>query len=646
MNRQLTMLIVDDMEVERISFAEIFKEEYQILEAENGKQAMEQLEQQKVHIVLLDLCMPVMDGFEVIREMKRQEKYADIPIVAKTAIDEKTEVQALEAGADEYIFSPCDPAIVKKRVRNLVEKYILEREKIRAQLEREQEMGKAKELFLARMSHELRTPINGILGITQLAHYKDAEVQEDFKKIRYQAEYLRELVNDVLDMASIDNGKMTIRHVAFSLNDVVSEVSGLFYSQCRLKRIHFYFRVDNVTHEYLMGDEVRVKQVLVNLLSNSFKFTEKGGTIEVRMSEQDVDDSRTVLHITVRDTGCGISDKSLDKIWQPFEQEQHENGKYYGGSGLGLPITKSIVEQMHGTIDVASEYNVGSKFIVDIPFEIGKSIVREKRKFRSLKVFLVNNDEIALHYMMSTLTRLGIRYDSSTDGKDIIRILKEAYERGEGYDICFVYWQMPGGYGKKLVREMRKIFDRDTLKIVTSSYDTEDYEEEMRGAGADYILKKPVLQSQVYSMISEICSVPEAEKNKTEDYDFSGKRALLAEDNAVNAEVFQGFLKAVHAEVECVDNGEAALSSYQNMPDYYYDMIFMDLNMPIMDGYEAAKSIRGSKKPDASDIPILAVTANAMAKDIVKVHEAGMNERITKPVQRELLYQTMEKYIL
>ena len=572
MNRQLTMLIVDDMEVERISFAEIFKDEYQILEAENGKQAMEQLEQQKVHIVLLDLCMPVMDGFEVIREMKQQDKYADIPIVAKTAIDEKTEVKALEAGADEYIFSPCDPAIVKKRVHNLVEKYILEREKIRAQLEKEQEMGRAKELFLARMSHELRTPINGILGISQLAHYKDAEVREDFKKIRYQAEYLWELVNDVLDMAAIDNGKMTIRHVAFSLNEVVSEVSGLFYSQCRMKRIYFYFRVDNVTHEYLIGDAIRVKQVLVNLLSNSFKFTEKGGTIEVCMSELDVDDSRTVLHITVRDTGCGISDKALEKIWEPFEQEQHENGKYYGGSGLGLPITKSIVEQMHGTIDVASEYNVGSKFIVDIPFEIGKSIVREKRKFRSLKVFLVNNDEIALHYMMSTLTRLGIRYDSSTDGKEIIRILKEAYERGEGYDICFVNWQMPGEYGKKLVREMREIFDRDTLKIVTSSYDTEDYEEEMRGAGVDYILKKPVLQSQVYSLISEICSVPEAEKNKTEDYDFTGKRALLAEDNAVNAEVFQGFLKAVNAEVECADNGEAALSRYQNMPDYYYDI--------------------------------------------------------------------------
>ena len=180
------------MEVEAFRLQKSLKTNIRFLEAENGKQAMEQLEQQKVHIVLLDLCMPVMDGFEVIREMKQQDKYADIPIVAKTAIDEKTEVKALEAGADEYIFSPCDPAIVKKRVHNLVEKYILEREKIRAQLEKEQEMGRAKELFLARMSHELRTPINGILGISQLAHYKDAEVTHTIKKEQsfVKAEYI------------------------------------------------------------------------------------------------------------------------------------------------------------------------------------------------------------------------------------------------------------------------------------------------------------------------------------------------------------------------------------------------------------------------------------------------------------------------
>jgi response regulator RpfG family c-di-GMP phosphodiesterase len=194
MEKRLTMLIVDDMEINRASFAEIFKEEYHILEAENGKQALEQIEQQKVHIVLLDLCMPVMNGFEVLQELKQQKKFAGIPVVAKTAIDENSEVRALELGADDYIFVPCDSAIIKKRVHNLVEKYILEREKIQAQLEKEQEMSRAKELFLARMSHELRTPINGIMGITQLAHYKDAAVQEDFKKIRSQAEYLQTMM--------------------------------------------------------------------------------------------------------------------------------------------------------------------------------------------------------------------------------------------------------------------------------------------------------------------------------------------------------------------------------------------------------------------------------------------------------------------
>lgn len=645
MEKRLTMLIVDDMEINRASFAEIFKEEYHILEAENGKQALEQIEQQKVHIVLLDLCMPVMNGFEVLQELKQQKKFAGIPVVAKTAIDENSEVRALELGADDYIFVPCDSAIIKKRVHNLVEKYILEREKIQAQLEKEQEMSRAKELFLARMSHELRTPINGIMGITQLAHYKDAAVQEDFKKIRSQAEYLQTLVNDVLDMAAIDNDKMTLHTKLFSLNDVVSEVSNLFYSQCRQKKTRFYFRVDRVTHEYLVGDDVRVKQVLVNLLSNAFKFTEKNGVIEVCMFEQDVDDKNTILHITVQDTGCGISEKVLEKIWQPFEQEQHENGKNYGGSGLGLPITKSIVEQMEGKIEVISEYNVGTKFLVELPFEIGRRVVREKRKFKSLKAFLVNNDEITLNYMKATLARLGIRYDSSMSETEILSTLKDAYDRGEGYDICFVYWQMPNGYGRSLIEKIRKLFDHDTLKIIASSYNAKDFEDEMREAGADYILTKPVLQSQVYSLISEICRAPETETCNLETYDFSGKRALLAEDNAVNAEVFQGFLKAVHMETECVDNGEAALERYQSMPDYYYDMIFMDLNMPIMDGYEATRKIRDSKKPDAQDIPILAVTANVLAKDVVRVHEAGMNERITKPVKREQLYQTMEKYI-
>lgn len=645
MEKQLTILIVDDMEINRVSLKEIFKNEYQILEAEDGQTALEIMAAEKVNLVILDLFMPVMNGFEVLKKMKQDERFSDIAVVAKTAVDEKTEVTALELGADDYIFSPCDPAIIKKRVHNIAQKYILEKEKIRMQLEEEQRMSQAKELFLARMSHELRTPISGILGISQLAHYKDPKVSGDFKKIRVQAEYLQALVNDVLDMAAIDNDKLKLHNSIFPLNSVVSDVSDLFFSQCRNKKIKFNFRVDNVMYEYLVGDAVRIKQMLINLLSNAFKFTEKGGCIDVGMREEAYKDGWTKLCLTVKDTGCGISKEALERIWKPFEQETNAGNNVYIGSGLGLPITKGIVEQMDGTISVTSKKGAGTKFKIELPMEIGKNRVKEKRKFKSLKAFLINDDEIALNYMISILTRLGIHYDSAIDEKEVMASLKMAYENGESYDICFIYWEISGGLGKKLTEKIRAEFDHDTLKIVASSYNAMDLEDEMRSCGADYILKKPVLQSQVYRLMSDICSIPEAESDDFGDFDFAGRKVLLAEDNAINAEVLTAFLNAVNIEVDHVENGKAAVKMYGAKKDYYYDAILMDINMPLMNGYDATKKIRKSKKADAADIPIIAVTANAFSKDVVKIHEAGMNAQIVKPVERMALYQMLEKYL-
>lgn len=645
MKKQLKMLIVDDMEVNRVSFRKMFEDEYQILEAEDGQAAMALMGKKKVDIVILDLFMPVKNGFEVIREMKQNERLSDILIVVKTAVDENTELQALEMGADEYIFAPSEPVIIKKRIHNIVQKYILEKEKMEKKLEKEKQRSRTKELFLARMSHELRTPIGGILGITQLAHYKDARVQADFKKIRTQAEYLQELVNDVLDIAAIDNHKLTLHNSVFSLNSVISDISDLFFVQCREKRIKFNFQVNNITHEYLVGDEVRLKQILTNLLSNAFKFTDYGGKIDVCLAETDLECRKTELHITVSDSGCGISEEIQKRMWKPFEQEKHSNGRNYGGSGLGLPITKSIVQCMGGTIEVFSKKNVGTKFEVKIPMEIGMNTVREKRKFNTLRALLVNYDEIAQNYLMSLLARLGIRYDSVAEHEKITEKLKEAYEKGEGYDICFIYWQIPDGYGHAITEKIREQFDHDTLKIVTSSYNAGGFESEMRAAGADYILRKPVLQSQVYNLMSEICRIPETDGDIFRDYDFSGKKILLAEDNAVNAEVLTGFLKAVNLEVDCAANGKAAVKAYHGKEDFYYDAVLLDINMPIMGGYEAAKKIRKSNKPDAADIPVIAVTANAFAEDAVKIHKAGMNTGIVKPVSPQILYQTLEKYI-
>lgn len=645
MRKKLTMLIVDEAAENRNALTEIFQDDYQVLLAEDGAQALTIVRTQKVDLVILDVYLSVERGFDVIETMKHEEGLSHIPIVVKTAMSESIEIQALEAGADEFIHMPRNPRIIRQRVNNIAQKYVLEREQMRSRLEEEQTMNQDKELFLARMSHEFRTPINGILGITQLTHPREASAERAMKKIRSQAEYLQALVNDILDMAAIDNHKFSLHEGNFFLNQIVSEVSDLFFSQCRQKKVRFQFKVSNITHENLIGDGVRIKQVLINLLSNALKFTEESGTIEVCVSEQDQDEKLTLLGITVKDTGCGISAEALERIWRPFEQESHLDGRYYGGSGLGLPITKSIVESMKGTIEVTSAVGEGTQFEIHLPMKIGQNVAPAGRKFRSLKVFLVNNDEIASNYMKAILTRLGIHYDEGVHEEEIMDTLKKAYERGEGYDICFICWQMPDGFGRRLTERVRSEFDFDTLKIVTSSYHAEEFERDMRIAGADYILKKPVLQSQVYELMSEICRIPETSRISYAGYDFSGKRVLLAEDNAVNAEVLTGFLNAVHLEVEAVANGQEAVMRFEESEVGYYDAILLDINMPILNGYEAAKKIRSGSKPNAKDIPMIAVTANVFSKDAVKVHEAGMNANITKPVDRSLLYQTIAQYI-
>ena len=645
MEKQLTMLLVDDMEINRASLKSIFSPEYQVLEAENGQEAMDIMKDNRVDIVILDLFMPVKNGFDVIREMKASETLKDIPIVVKTAMDENTEEKALELGADEYIFSPGNPAVIVKRVHNIVRKYILEKEKIKRQLEEEQQMNHTKELFLARMSHELRTPINSILGISQLARSRDPKVQRDFKIIRAQAEYLLALVGDVLDMASIDNDRLTLHTAVFPLHTLIAEVSDLFFDQCRQKKIKFNFRVKNIREEYLVGDIVRIKQILINLLSNAIKFTDADGRVEACVEEERMSENQIMLILSVRDTGCGISEEALPKIWQPFEQEEHTGGVYYGGSGLGLPITKSIAERMNGTIDLETKKGEGSRFTVRLPLEVGAAVSKEKRKYKSLKVFLVNQDEISVHYMIATLARLGISYTSEYEEKKVMDTLLEAYESGKGYDICFINWQMQDGYAKKITEKIRHKFDRDTLKIVISSYHPAEFEDDMRMAGADYIIGKPVLQSQIYQLISDICSIPEEEVPFDTDLDFEGKTVLLAEDNAVNAEVMTAFLNRVNLKVEHAGNGEAAVACFKCRPDGYYSAVFMDINMPVMDGYEAARQIRNSEKADAASIPVIAVTANAFSSDIVRIHEAGMNTCVLKPIEKTVLYETLGKYL-
>ena len=645
MEKKLTMLIVDDTEVNRASLMAIFAPDYELLEAGDGEEALAILRKVKVDIVILDLFMPRKNGFDVIREMKGCETLRDIPIVVKTAIDEDTEEAALELGADEYIPSPGKPSVIRNRVHNIVRKDILEKEKIRRQLEEEQQMNRTKELFLARMSHELRTPINSILGISKLACSRDPKAQKDFRTIRAQAEYLHALVGDVLDMAAIDNGRLTLHTAVFPLNSVISEVSDLFFEQCRTKKLRFHFSVKHILEEYLIGDSVRIRQVLINLLSNAIKFTDAGGQVEVSVEEEDAGAGRVWLILTVEDTGCGISKEALPKVFEPFEQEQHEDGAYYGGSGLGLPITKSIVEQMDGNISLSSEKGKGTRFTVRLPLVVGEAVETEKREYSSLRIFLINDDRTAADYMTSILARLGIDYTEEYEEQKILDSLVAAYESGRGYDLCFISWQLPDGYAAKITEKIRHKFDRDTLKIVISSYHSAEFADEIRMAGADYVLQKPILQSQIYQLLSDVCQIPEDEDAAYADLDFCGKPVLVVEDNAVNAEVLIAYLSRVHLRPEWKRNGAEAVAAFLRRPEGYYSAVFMDLNMPVLDGIEAAKQIRGSGRADAGTIPVIAVTANAGSGSIVRIHEAGMNTSVLKPIESSVLYETLRNYI-
>lgn len=654
MDEKQIMLIVDDVEANRASLSEIFHDIYDIVEAEDGEEALDRLQQLQVSIVILDLFMPGIDGFEVIRQMKADVRLQSIPIVAKTSIDEKVEARVLEMGVDEFIFYPCNPMIIRNRVQNVMRKHTLEVEALERQIAREKHTSQLREAFITQMSHELRTPINAILGITNLSRSYEENPQrahEAFRKIRNQGEYLLALVNDILDMSAIDHGKMELRAAKFNLNTVISLLIEEYYEQCSKKGISFAVDVAAVEHENLYGDSVRLKQVVFNLLSNAYKYTKTGGSIRVELKEHPIDQKRVELVVSVQDTGCGIAKENLEKIWEPYERITEKDCRDCGGSGLGLPITRNLVTLMGGSIAVESEPGAGSVFTARIPFEMvaGKAEpeAETRKKFDAMHALVVDDDEILGDYQASLLSRLGIHCQCVRHEAEALEQLTRAYEEGRSFDICFINWQMEEG-GNRVAYHIRERFDRDALLLVASSYDLAVVERQMRAAGVDYVLAKPMFQSAIYKLMTEIYRRPQrlaAESSIGKD--FHGRRVLVAEDNAINAEVLLGYLEQVNVVCDWAKTGKEALDACMEKEEGYYGAVLMDISMPIMDGYQAASEIRRfeewTKRENA--LPIIAVSANVFPGDIVRVHEAGMDAYVPKPIDAAALYETLDVYV-
>ena len=515
-----------------------------------------------------------------------------------------------------------------------------------------QKANDAKRDFLSRMSHEIRTPMNAIIGMSAVAfNYLDDKKRtaDCLSKITFSSKHLLMLLNDVLDMSKIENGKLNIRQELFDLKNLVTSLADINYGLSTAKGLAFEIVISGFKDELLLGDSMRVNQILLNLLSNAIKFTPKGGSVrlEIRMLRSASD--KIWLRFIVKDSGIGMKKEFLEHLYEPFEQADNGIARKYGGTGLGMAITKNLVAIMDGTIEVESQEGAGTTFMVDLPFGVSKVDKKTAAEMEEMRVLVVDDDNDTCEHAAVLLKGMGVNVDWALNGFEAIEKVRSACEDdGRCYDVCFIDWCMPELDGIETARRMRSYVGPDVLIIIISAYDWSGIEEQAKAAGVNAFIAKPFFASNLYNMLLTVSRKPElgfsAVGNK-ETYDFGGKKVLLVEDNELNMEIASELLKFVNLQVEHAENGKVAVNIFRNSKEKEYALIFMDIQMPLMNGYDAARCIRSSEHPAAGTIPIIAMTANAFNDDVQAAFDAGMNGHLAKPIDVEVLYKTIARYI-
>lgn len=509
----------------------------------------------------------------------------------------------------------------------------------------------AKSDFLSRMSHDIRTPMNAIIGMSTIGKLKcnDTRVVQDcFQKIDASSQYLLSLINDILDMSKIETDKMEIAHEPIDFQDFVKEINQIIYSQTVDKGVSYEMRHQEPLESHYIGDPLRMKQILMNLLSNALKFTSVGGSIGIDITEERRSNGFAFLKFTVWDTGIGMSEEFMARMFQPFEQEAPGNARNNVGSGLGLSIVYNLAHLMGGEIRVESQKQSGSTFTVTIPFQlVTDDKEREwKRKRQNLlkgfEVLVVDDDPSIGRQTAVILDDIGAHTFWTDSGVKAVEKVRERLQEQRLFDIAMIDWKMPGIDGIETARRIRRLVGPDTMIIMITAYSWTDIEIEAREAGIDYFIAKPLLRSTIYDAFSKL-DKKETAPHKPSDFTLSGKRILLAEDNDLNREIAKTLLEMHGAVIDTAENGREAVTCYLSHEAGTYQAILMDIRMPVLDGLEATVLIRSADREDAATIPILAMTANAFEEDKKKAFQAKMTGYLVKPLDIQNLLSELER---
>ena len=513
--------------------------------------------------------------------------------------------------------------------------------------------SKAKSIFLSNMSHDIRTPMNAIVGFTALAltHVDDREqVEEYLKKIMTSGNHLLSLINDVLDMSRIESGKIRLDEKECSLPDILHELRNILQADIRAKQLDLFIDAVDVKNEEIICDKLRLNQVLLNLLGNAVKYTGAGGMVSMRIIERaGAPEGYANYDFIIKDNGIGMSEEFVAHIFEPFERERSSTTSKIQGTGLGMAITKNIVDMMNGTIEVKSEKDAGTEVKVSFTFCLNKDVSEPEDipELSNCRALVVDDDFNTCDSVTYMLTQIGMRAEWTLSGKEALLRTHQAVTRGDNYNVYVIDWMLPDMNGIEVARRIRKEMGDEVPIILLTAYDWLEIEDEAKEAGVTAFCSKPLFYSELNRCLCDIVRTEDEDKVEEEKIVEKRKtgRILLAEDNELNQEIAKVILEDAGFTVEIAENGNVALNMLKNSEPGYYRLILMDVRMPVMNGYEATKAIRALDNAQLSNIPIFAMTANAFEEDKREALSCGMNGHLSKPIEIEVLFETLDKVL-